>query len=339
MLTLIVATAGSIIISAICSLMEAVLYSFPESVIDNLKKDKKKSGFILGKLKNNIQEPITAILTLNTVANTLGSSVAGAAWVKEFGPETLPHFAIAFTFCIFVFSEIMPKTAGVLYARSLAPFIARPLLFLLQILHPFVKTTTFLSNKMTKNKDIAEATEDDLKSVVNMALKSGEIEQVEASTIKNVLLMNDKKAENIMTPRNVVMMFSSKDKISEVVKSKKTNFSRFPIYDDKNPTEIIGLIYKNDLYEAILDGKGRNSVKSIMKDILFVKMNEKLDVLLDKFIKSRVHMMAVRDEFGAFDGIVSLEDVIEELIGREIVDETDKIVDMQKYAKSQYKEA
>ncbi len=341
MLELILSVSVATLISAYCSVSEAVFYSFPWSRIETLRKEGHKSGAILHKLRSNVDRPITAILTLNTVAHTAGAAFAGAAWSTVYGVETLPWFTLGFTIVILVLSEILPKTIGVLYCEPLGRALARPMEILIWIFLPVIWICGIFSRLVSRNKacEGPQATEDDIRAMVSLTRRSGAIKPYEALSIANILSLDDKIVEQIMTPRTVVFSLPAEMTVAEAhVKYSAWPHSRIPVYEGDDPEDIVGVIYRRSVFEALADDHDDVKLSELMKPVRFALENITLDKLLVKFLESRMHMFVVLDEYGGMSGVVTLEDVMEEILGSEIVDETDQVVDMRELARRRRKE-
>ena len=332
MLELILAVGLAVLFSCFCSVAEAVFYTFTWSHIEQLRKKGRKSGEILYRLRRDVDKPITAILTLNTVAHTIGASIAGAAWAAVFGEATLGWFALAFTVVILIFSEILPKTIGVVYTRKLAPILARPLQWMVLVFSPVIWVSGFLTRAVGGSKSAPDATEEDLQALVALTRRAGAIKPYEELSIRNILTLDTKTVEEIMTPRTVVFSLPASMTVEEARESRSIwPHSRFPVYAE-DPEDIVGIVYRREVFEALADDKDDLKLSDIMKPVRFVLENLALDRLLVKFLEQRLHLFVVLDEYGGVSGVVSLEDVLEEILGSEIVDETDQVADMRKMA-------
>jgi CBS domain containing-hemolysin-like protein len=319
-------------ISALCSVAEAVLYSLPWSYIEQLRRAGRKSGDILFELRSAIDKPITAILTLNTIANTAGAALAGAAAAAVLGSEMLGYFSAAFTAAILVFSEVLPKTIGVVHHRRLAPIIARPLQILVLALGPIIWCVRLLVRFAGKGIG-PQASEEDLRAVLSLTRKAGVIKAAEELSIKNILSLDVKMVKDIMTPRTVIFSLPANLTVAEAKATKATwPHSRIPVYE-KDPEDIVGLVYRREVLEALANDQDDVSLARLMKPIHFVLETMTLDKLLVRFLESRTHLSVVLDEYGGVAGVVTLEDVLEEILGNEIVDETDQVVDMRELAR------
>ncbi|WP_461210764.1 hemolysin family protein [Desulfocurvus sp. DL9XJH121] len=335
MLDLILAVGLAVGVSAFCSVAEAVLYSVPWSRIEQLRKEGKASGNILYALRTDVEKPIAAILSLNTIANTAGAAIAGAAAARLFGQDALGVFTVAFTVVILVFSEILPKTMGVMYTRGLAPFLAQPMRALVWVLSPLVALLGLVSGLVQRKKGAPHHTEEDITALATMTRRSGVLKPYEEMAIKGVLGLDRKVVREIMTPRTVV--FSLPADLT-VARSRAEHdiwhHSRVPVYDE-DPEEIVGIVYRRDVLRALADDRDDVRMADLMKPVKFVLDSLTLDKVLITFLESRMHLFVVLDEWGGVAGVVSLEDVLEEILGKEIMDETDEVADLRALAREQ----
>ncbi len=332
-------TAGlAVFISASCSIAEAVLYSVPWSAVENLRREGRNSGALLFKLRTDIEKPITAILTLNTIANTAGASIAGAAAVKVFGSQVMGVFAALFTLAILIFSEILPKTIGVAYARTLAPYLAWPLTILIRVFTPLIWVISSIARILAPKAGKPQTTEDDIRSIVSLTRQSGILKPYEELSIKNILTLDLKMVQDIMTPRIVV--FSLPAEMTVLEARKQDHFwqhSRIPVYENEDTEDIVGVVYRRHILEALANDQDDTTMSRIMRPAVFVLETLTLDKLLVQFLESRTHLLVVLDEYGGIAGVVTLEDVVEEILGKEIMDETDQVADMRELARRRRK--
>ena len=336
MFDLILAVGLAVGISAFCSVAEAVLYSVPWSRIEQLREAGKASGNILYALRTDVEKPIAAILSLNTIANTAGASIAGAAAARLFGQEALSVFAVGFTVTILVFSEILPKTIGVMYTRSLAPVVAGPLKALVWLLTPVVVLLGLISRLVQRKGAGPRHTEEDISALATITRRSGVLKPYEELVIKGVLALDLKVARDIMTPRTVVFSLPAELTVAQArAHGEPWHHSRVPVYEADDPEEIVGLVYRRDVLVALAEDMEETTLTDIMKPVRFVLDSLSLDKLLITFLESRMHLFIVLDEWGGIAGVVSLEDVLEEILGKEIVDETDEVVDLRALARKQ----
>jgi len=333
---LFIATGTVLIVSCICSLLEAALYSLPVSQIEMLASQDHASGKILKRLHEDIQRPISAILTLNTLANTGGAAVAGAAFVGVFGSESEIYFTAAISLGVLIFSEIIPKTAGVVYARSLARIIARPIQWLVWVFAPFIWLNQFLTRLITLGApDIPEVTSEEIEITAQMSRRAGAISPDQERVIQNILKLNELRARDVMTPRTVVHCLDRNLTLAEArQQSGSWVHSRVPLYEDEREN-IVGMVLRRDAFSVLADGRDQVKLAEVSRSVHSVPESARASQLLEQFIQRREHLFAVVDEYGGFAGIVTLEDVIEEIVGQEIVGEFDPAVNMQEQARQE----
>lgn len=334
--TLILATSTVLVVSCICSLLEAALYSLPTSQIEMLAAQDHASGKILKRLHTDIQRPISAILTLNTLANTGGAAIAGAAFVGAFGESREVYFTIAISLGVLIFSEIVPKTAGVVYARALARIIARPIQWLVWIFAPFIWLNQFITRIiMLGAPDVPEVSSAEIGITAQMSRRSGGISTDQERVIHNILKLDELRARDIMTPRTVVHCLDRNLSIIEArQQSGSWSHSRVPLYEGEREN-IVGMVLRRDAFSALADGRDQVKLVEVGRPIHSVPESARTSQLLEQFIQRREHLFSVVDEYGGFAGIVTLEDVIEEIVGQEIVGEFDAAVDMREQARQE----
>jgi magnesium and cobalt exporter, CNNM family len=325
---------ATLVISFFCSISEAALYSIPPERVESLRNSGLRGGRLLARLRDNVDEPISAILTLNTIANTVGSTVAGALVRQASGSLALGVFSAIFTMAILFCAEVIPKTLGVAYSRRLAPILAFPINGFIIALWPLVKLTQ-LATRFIRPRSIADAhSEEDLLSAARLSYKYGKILPDELMWLDNVLHLNDVAAKDIMTPRSVISFVNS-DLILRDVKSNfaSWNHSRIPVVVDGNLDEPVGIVMRRVVMEEIIRDRLDIKVSDLMKPAHFVPESMRGNTLLNEFILRREHLFLVVDEHGGTEGLVTLEDVIESLLGQQIVDEFDRHADMQEFAR------
>jgi len=332
--TLLTTITLSICISAFCSLCEAVLYSISTIQVEMLKKSGHSSANLLQNLRADIDEPITAILTLNTIANTVGAAIAGAAAVKLFGDENLIWFSGSFTLAILLLAEIIPKTLGVSFAIRLAPYIAPPLCWMVLILKPIVWTCRSITRLLPQSKDDGNYSAEELQTIAALSLKSGEIEADQERVITNVLELQSKIVRQVMTPRTVTFSLNEHMTVEEAMKvsAELSSHSRVPVYDNE-PDNVTGIIMRKDVLLAAAENKTKITLSRLMHPVHFVPETAPLNRILIDFFDRRQHLFVVVDEYGSMTGIISMEDILEEIVGREIIDESDKTLDMRELAR------
>ncbi|MBC8316382.1 MAG: DUF21 domain-containing protein [Desulfobulbaceae bacterium] len=332
---LFLATGIAIGVSALCSVLESVLYSVSISQVEVLSKSGRASGKILKKLKSDIQQPIAAILTLNTIAHTMGAAIAGAAASAVLGDVYLGIFSAIFTFTILIFSEILPKIIGVVYCKQLAPFIALPLIALVKILAPIVWFCQLTTKIIPGYQQESLVSAEEIQAMALLSRKSGEIDPQQEKIIRNIIELKGRSVRNAMTPRTVTFTLNKDLSVSEAQKLKAqwNRHSRVPVYDRK-PDEIVGIVLRKDVLLSAAERRENLTLAALMKPVHFVPETAQLNKLLLDFFERRQHLFCVVDEYGGMTGVISLEDIIEEIIGHEIRDESDPIETMRQLARN-----
>ena len=328
----------SIAVSALCSTLEATLLSTPLSYITGLEEQGTKGAARLKKLKQNTDRPISAILCLNTIANTVGASIVGSLVYEVYGDAVVGIFSTVFTLMILIFSEIIPKTIGTSYWRSLALpasviinamiFVAFPLVWILEHL------TGLISSRSTQ----VSVSREDISAMVSVATEEDVIEKDEKKMIQNLLKLDEVTAHQIMTPSVVVEMVPGSMTIREFYDSENTH-SRILVYDEDNDEYIIGYVLRQEVLEKMAEDKFSAPLNDILRPVLTFKEDDSVSDIWEKLLEKKEHISIIIDEYGSLRGIVTMEDVIETMLGHEIVDEKDEVVDMQEFAKEQWEKA
>ena len=331
---LILSVSFAILISALCSVLEAALYSLQMSHIELLGREKPETARILKKLKKDIDEPITAILTLNTIANTFGAAVSGAAAAAVFGENKLIWFSIFFTLAILLFSEILPKTAGVVYNKHLAPFIAVPLQIMIITLRPFIWLCQVVTMLIPGRGRVHHISAEEIQAIAMISRKSGHIKKEQEKAITNILRLGERTVRQVMTPRTVTFSLDKDMTVKEAakLKDKWKIHSRAPVYGG-DPNNVIGIALSREVYMAATDNRQHLKLSQIIHPAHFVPETAPLNMVLFDFFERHQHLFIVVDEYGSVTGVLSLEDIIEEIIGQEIMDESDKTKDMRELAR------
>lgn len=332
--TLITSVSLAIAVSALCSICEAVLYTLSASQVEMLKKGGHPAAEHLQNLRADIEKPITAILTLNTIANTIGASVAGAAAARLFGDENLFLFSAVFTLSILIFSEILPKTIGVAYAYRLAPLITYPLRVMVFLLKPLIWMSRSITQLLPqKTEDTISAQE--IQTIAALSRQSGDIEENEAVIINNILDLKDKIVRQVMTPRTVTFSINEHITVGNAMATltELSSHSRIPIYNSE-PDNVTGIVMRKDVLQAAAERKDTLALSQFRRPAHFVPETAPLHRILIDFFDRRQHLFIVVDEYGTMTGVISMEDVLEEIVGHEIMDESDKTKDMRELART-----
>ncbi len=329
----------SIVFSFLCSIWEAVLLSITPSYVQVKVQEKSSIGSLLESFKSNIDRPLAAILTLNTIAHTAGAIGVGATAAKIWeGNIAATIVSVVMTLAILFLSEIIPKTIGANNWKSLAPFTVKSLNFIIKALYPLVWFSQIITKMLKKEKGKSVLSRSDFMAMGQVASKTGVLETGESRILENLLKFKDLEAKDIMTPRTVVLASQEETSINDFyTKNKKLNFSRIPVYNDSKD-QISGFILKDDLLSSIIDKNGDRPLSSIKRDIKIVTESQNLISLYEELIEKKSHIALVVDEFGGMSGIVTMEDVVETLFGLEIMDEFDNVEDMQKLARKKWEE-
>ncbi len=327
-----------ITVSAFCSLSEASLYAVRIPFIRKLVEQGSAAGRLLLGFKQDIQQPIAAILILNTIANTAGAAVAGAQARQLFGQGALVWFTILFTGTVLVFSEILPKVVGVTFNRVVAPAVSMPLKAALGLLYPLVWLTESVTG-LVRGQPQPIAPEDEVQQFAQMSAEEGSILPMEAELVSNVLRLNDILAKDILTPRVVVFKLPADRTVGEVREQVSSlPIARIPVFREADPENWIGVVLLRDILRCIAQDDFSVTLDSLAKPLHFVPESARGHALLTSFLVKRAHLFGVVDEFGAVAGVITLEDVLESLLGKEIVDETDTTVDLRDAARKRREE-
>ncbi len=337
MTLLLVYLAIAIGVSFLCSILEAVLLSTTSSFVVTLQKERPRAGALLSASKDRLDESLAAILILNTFAHTMGAFGVGTQAIRVFGPQWETLIAVLLTLAILYFSEIIPKTLGATFWRVLAIPSAFLILWLIRMVYPLVWISTRLT-KVIGRKSEGDVTRDEILAMASLGKKDGVLVPRENEVLSNVLTLREIATEEVMTPRTVVHMLDRSVSVHEALEQPLTRrFARIPIFG-QGMDDIVGKVLRNDLFIAEREGAGDRPVHEYSKPILRVSERLPVQQLLDVMIKNRAHLCLVEDGYGQTAGIVTLEDAIETLIGREIVDESDAVEDMQELARGIYRE-
>ena len=328
----------AIALSALCSMLEATLLSTPLSFVTGLEEQGIKGAQRLKRLKQNPDRPISAILCLNTIANTVGASIVGSLVYEVYGDALVGIFSTIFTFAILIFSEIIPKTIGASYWRSLALTASAIINMMIFITFPLVWILEKLQRLISSKSNQVSVSREDISAMVSVATEEEVIETEEKKMIQNLLKLDEMTAHEIMTPSTVVEMAEGQMTIREFYDSDLTH-SRILVYDEDNDEYVIGYVLRQTVLEEMAEDKFSTTIREISRPILTFPENEPVGNIWEKFLEKKEHISVIIDEYGTFRGIVTMEDVIETILGQEIVDETDEVVDMQEYAKEQWEKA
>ncbi|WP_261816206.1 CNNM domain-containing protein [Vibrio gallicus] len=318
-------------VSFICSVLEAVLLSISPSYIAILKQNQHPAAKKLGKLKADIDRPLASILTLNTIAHTVGAASAGAQASVVFGSQWLGVFSAVLTLGILLFSEIIPKTIGATYWRQLAPVSASILRWMVWALTPFVWFSEQITKRLSK-KSVEPKLREEISAMAVLATESGEFAEDEGRILNNLLNLPNIPVTKVMTPRPVVFRVSATLTVNQFLEQHQDcPFSRPLVYSEQKDN-ILGFVHRLELFKLQQQGQGEAQLGAIMRPIHVFLNNIILPNAFDNMLKKRLQLSLIVDEYGTIQGLVTLEDVFEFLLGEEIVDEADTSNDMQELA-------
>ena len=323
--------------SFLCSILESVLLSTNASYISVLEKKDPIAGKLLKKLKTDIDKSIASILILNTIANTLGATAIGVQAQNVFeGNSTLVMLvSVVLTFMILFFAEIIPKTIGAVYWKQLAPSAPRLINIFIFITYPIIIITQFVTKKIGKESSDSISREELIHSTL-LSEEEGIIGDLESQIIENTLTLNNIKIKDILTPRSVVYAVEKNTPMAVILEDKRTiKFSRVPIYEG-NIDNIVGIVLTKKIFKQALN-ENHKTIESLMKPVFSLHENIHVAKALNMFIQKKEHMFIVHDSYNQTEGIVTLEDCIETLLGLEIMDELDTTADMRKLALNKMK--
>lgn len=335
---LIVFLLVSIIFSFLCSVWEAVLLSITPSFTQMRLQEGSELGKTLQAFKENIDRPLAAILTLNTIAHTVGAIGVGAQATKIWGASFMSTAVVPvlMTLAILILSEIIPKTIGANYWQELAGFTVKCLKFVMWVLAPLVYISQIITKALKKDKAASVLSRADFGAMAELGTQQGVFDEGESNILHNLLRFNTIFAKNVMTPRTVMISSDQNTSIREFHDTHPNlRFSRIPVFENSSD-HITGYVLKDNVLKELVDGNGDKPLSSIKRDVLAVKEDFPIPDLFSHFTAKREHIAIVLDEFGGTAGMVSMEDVIETLLGLEIVDEQDNATDMQALARKQW---
>ncbi|MBT8049035.1 MAG: HlyC/CorC family transporter [Xanthomonadales bacterium] len=323
----------ALVFSFLCSIAEAVLLSVTAPYVALLEKQQKPSGALLRQLKSNINKPLAAILTLNTIAHTIGAAGAGAQVTVVFGSAYLGVASAILTLLILFLSEIIPKTLGAHHWRALAPATAYGLKFLVASLYPIVMLVEKMTRGLAEGQTVSGFDREEFAVMAELSAREGQLAERESDVLRNLLLLREIRVKDAMTPRTVVFSLPRNMLVVDYFHHhEQVRFSRIPVYSD-DPDHVEGFVLRGDLLLAQASGQSNESLALFMREIPILPKSLTLAEAFNHVLRVRAHIAQVVDEFGSPVGILTLEDIIETLLGLEIVDEGDEFVNMQDQAR------
>ncbi len=325
-------------VSFLCSILEAVLLSITPSYIAMMENKHPKTGQILGEVKDDIDKSLSAILSLNTIAHTAGAAGVGAQAQIVFGEVYVTIITIILTLLILVLSEIIPKTLGARYWRNLAGISGRVLKFLIITLYPFVVLSRLITNLLAREGESQSFSREEFSAMAELGTEEGIFQEKESRIFKNLIRFRSLRARDIMTPRTVVVAFPEDMMVKAVVEEREElRVSRIPVFES-NRDNITGYVLKNDLLVSMAKDETERPLRDFRRDVLILPDLLKLADLFERLLEKQEHIAVLVDEYGGLSGIVTMEDVVETLLGMEIIDEADNIRDMQMLARQRWQD-
>ncbi len=333
---LIVYLIGTLSISFLCSLLESVLMSTPLSFVTMKKEQGYKPAEKFLKFKSDPDRPLAAILSLNTIANTLGAAAVGRQATMLFGSTWFGIISALTTLLVLIFSEIVPKTIGTSYWKNLMGFVTSVISLLTVLMWPLVVMVRLITKLMTKDDDEATVSREEVTAMANIGAEEGVIDSDENKVIQNIMKLDNVKACDVMTPRIVAMTAQENMSLKNFYKNDTyLHFSRIPVYGD-SPEYITGYILLSDALEGLADDEFDKRLVELKRPISFFKEEDSCGYIWEELLKKHEQIGLIIDEYGCFQGIITLEDIIETILGLEIIDENDQATDMQQFARERW---
>lgn len=326
----------ALIVSFLCSIMEAVLLSVPQSYLKMKEEKGSRISGILIRMKQNIDRPLSAILSLNTIAHTVGAAGVGAQATKVFGEAYFGIVSAILTVLILIFTEIIPKTIGARYWRSLLTFAAQAIRTTIILTYPLVILSNYITSFLSNQKAEKTTSREEISTLARIGREEGIFEEKENKIIQNLIRLKNIRINEVMTPRVVVSTANEQMKIKDFPKNRAfLNFSRIPVYSE-TVENITGYVLKQAVLENLAQGGNDLELKDIKRDIVIVHGTLDVSGVWEKLLEKQEHIALIIDEYGGMEGIITMEDIIETLLGFEIIDEKDTINDMQEFARQRW---
>ncbi len=331
---LIVAIVLTLDVSFVCSLAEALILSTTIAEIESLKQRRPRHGRLLEMLKLGLEDTMSAVLTLNTITTTLGSMIIGGLVTQLYGHAWLGAASGVMTFTILVFSEVLPKNIGVAYRVALQPHVVYPLWWVRRALAPVLYICSFFVRVFIKTRPVPQTSDKEIILLAERGAKEGVLSRSESNIIANALSLDDVRVSEIMTPRTVVTTLRNSATVGEVFREfPNIPFARMPVCQ-KNLDDVVGLVRRRDLLKAKANDQDTETVGRLMQEISFIPETATVGNALQLFLKTHQHLLVTVDEFGSTAGVVTMEDVMEHILGREIFEKDDVAVDMRELARA-----
>lgn len=319
-------------VSFLCSILEAVLLSLTPSFVEAARDAGTRAGKLLDRLKMNVDRPLAGILSLNTMAHTFGAAGVGAQAQLVFENLSVTVISAVLTLMILVLSEIIPKTLGAVYWRALAHPSAYAIEGVTVLMAPFVALSRVISRIITPSGTGTTISRDEIHAMADIGQREGVLHQADAHVLRSVMRFNDVLVDDVFTPRSVVQSLEAERTVREVLDSGRSlGFSRFPVF--RKDGSIAGFALRRELLDTVAAENGDRTIGELVHPVAIIPEKTPLRRVFGQFLRKREHMAVVVDEYGSFAGVLTLEDVIESLIGHEIMDEEDEVADMRSLAR------
>ena len=323
-------------VSFICSILESVLLSTPQTFLMVSQDEGHKWAEAFIEFKKNIDKSLSAILSLNTVAHTIGAAGVGAQAVKVFGEASFGWISALLTLLILVFTEIIPKTIGAQYWSKLSRVSTAGIHTVIFMTYPLVFISAAITKLISTSRKAPSTSREEIAALASIGVDEGIFSEKEHKIIQNILKLKNVKVKEIMTPRVVVTAADESLTLKEFLATKNyLKFSRIPVYAEK-PENIKGYVFRQTVFEKLAEDRHDLTLRDIKREILMIPSTSALFSLWEKLLESKEHIALLVDEYGGLDGVVTMEDIIETVLGLEIIDEKDTITDMRKYARERW---
>jgi len=331
--------ALALVVSFVCSISEAVLLSVRPAHVEALRRKKHPAGKVLGALQKNLDRPLAAILTLNTVAHTVGAAGVGAQASLVFGNAYVGLTSAVLTLLILILSEIIPKTLGAVHWQALAPSIGAMVMWLTRLMAPFVWLSERLTGAIARSGESAFTfSRDEMRAMAEIGAREGVLDDKELAVVSNLMRLHRLKVEDIMTPASVMVSVDSDESVRTFFDQQaQTPFSRLPVHGD-SVHQVTGYVLKSDLLLAQARDEFDRSIGEFQREVMTLRDDMTASAAFDRLTRSKGHLAMVADEFGTLRGLVTMEDVVETLLGLEITDEADTVEDMQILARQRWRD-
>ena len=336
MIILIVYLLIALVTSFLCSILESVLMSTPISYITMREEEGSRSATLFKKYKLSTEQPLAAILSLNTIANTIGAAGVGKQAAIALNSIPFGIVSAVVTMLILIFSEIIPKTIGTSYWKRLMTFTARSISVLIVIMYPFVKLIQWIARWITPKESETTVSREEVSAMANVGEEEGVIEESENKIIQNIIKLENIKACDVMTPRVVAAIAPESMTLREFYDNDDyLHFSRIPVYAESQEY-ITGYVLRSDALEELAEDNFDLTLGSLRRDITFFNEEQSISAVWEALLKNKAQIALIIDEYGCFQGILTLEDIIETILGLEIIDENDEVSDLQQYARERW---